>query len=230
VRSAVSSRSGANVVTNVAKPGRGRPRRYDDHDEVSLIMSAATSVMHEKGYAAATVTEILERGGLGTRAFYRHFKSKDDLLHAIFQREAERARARVVVRLQAAPSHRVAVEEWIDEFLSLGYDPARASRMALIESEIGRGENDAFRQDHLDATAMLTEPLVRVLRAGRRDGSFPSAAPVRDAYLINALVSEVVNWKLSSARPSRRQARADILRFCLPALGWKEPESRKRRA
>ena len=40
-------------------------------------------------YASATVQDILDEAGLSTRAFYRHFGSKDDLFHALFRREAE---------------------------------------------------------------------------------------------------------------------------------------------
>jgi AcrR family transcriptional regulator len=179
-------------------------------------------VMREKGYSAATVQDILDRADVGTRAFYRHFKSKDDLLHAIYRNDAQRISDRLTQRVRAAGTPRQAVEEWIDELLSLGYNPRQAERMTLIEASIG-GKDEAYEQERMAAREMILAPLVAALRAGRRDGSFPTSQPTRDAYLINALVFEVILWRRAGSRPSRRQVTADLLRFCLPALGWQSP-------
>jgi AcrR family transcriptional regulator len=204
------------------KAGRGRPRRHDDAAEVRLIVDAATGVMREKGYSSATVQDILEKADLGTRAFYRHFKSKDDLLHAIYRSDAEKIGERIRRRLQPTETPREAVEAWIDEVLSLAYNPRRAERMALIESEV-RGNADGYEQERVSAVEMVVAPLVTALRAGRRDGSFPDTKPTRDAYLVNAMVFEVIKDQGHWKRGGKRQATADLLRFCLPAIGWKGP-------
>jgi AcrR family transcriptional regulator len=41
------------------------------------------------------VADILNEADLSTRSFYRHFASKDQLLCALFRREAEAAAARL---------------------------------------------------------------------------------------------------------------------------------------
>jgi AcrR family transcriptional regulator len=207
------------MATSAVRVGRGRPRRHDDEVEVRMIVDAATSVMREKGYAVATVQEILDRADVGTRAFYRHFKSKDDLLLAIFRGDAERIAQRLTRRVKEAASPRDAVEAWIDEILSLAYDERRAERMALIVSGIN-GRSETYDQERTDAARLIVAPLIACLRAGRRDGSFPSTEPTRDAYLVNALANEVISWRWSTRRPSRKQATEDLLRFCLPAMGW----------
>jgi AcrR family transcriptional regulator len=178
--------------------------------------------MREKGYSAATVQDILEKANLGTRAFYRHFKSKDDLLHAIFRSDAEKISERVSRRVKAAATPREAVEAWIDELLSLAYNPRRAERKALIESGMG-GKSEGYEQERIRAGELLMAPLVTSLRAGRADGSFPETQPVRDAHLIHALVFETIVWTRGGRRPGKRQAIEDLLRFCLPALGWHDP-------
>lgn len=48
------------------------------------LMSAAKSIMAEKGLSATTVDEIAERADVGRGSFYYHFDAKDDLIrHAI---------------------------------------------------------------------------------------------------------------------------------------------------
>ncbi len=42
-------------------------------------MSAAISLVREKGYAATTVDQVCEKAGLTKGAFFHYFKSKDAL-------------------------------------------------------------------------------------------------------------------------------------------------------
>jgi AcrR family transcriptional regulator len=49
------------------------------------VLAAAIDVFGRKGYAATRVEDILEAAGIARRTFYRHFKSKDDVLAALYQ-------------------------------------------------------------------------------------------------------------------------------------------------
>lgn len=64
---------------------RGRPRdqRLDD-----AILEAATAVFLERGYQAASLSEIARRAGLGTPAIYRRWPSKAALAIDVFERLA----------------------------------------------------------------------------------------------------------------------------------------------
>ncbi len=207
--------------TRTSRRGIGRPRRFLEETEIQLILDAATTVMRRNSYADATVQDILDEAGLSTRAFYRHFGSKDDLVKAIYRRDAERSAKRLADRVAAATSPRAAVEEWIDELLSFAYDARRAQRMAVIRAEVVR-EPTRYTQEERAAVDLMTRPLVQVLAAGKRDGSFPTTVPRRDAVSIYALTREVWRWVLDGRfRMSRRAALDHVLRFTLPALGWK---------
>ncbi len=61
----------ADGVQSEAKPGRGESRQK--------LLSAAISLVREKGYTATTVDQVCERAGLTKGAFFHHFKSKDAL-------------------------------------------------------------------------------------------------------------------------------------------------------
>ena len=44
------------------------------------LAQAAFALFDERGYEAATVDDITERAGLGRTTFFRHYRSKDDVI------------------------------------------------------------------------------------------------------------------------------------------------------
>jgi AcrR family transcriptional regulator len=60
-----------------------QPKRKRGHIRVAAIMQAGTEVFTEKGYDAATMTEIATRSGTATASLYRFFPSKESLADAL---------------------------------------------------------------------------------------------------------------------------------------------------
>src|SRR5271154_7613498 len=87
----------------------GRPRRFEAEDELRILLNAALVVMERNGYADAAVADILREADLSTRSFYRHFESKDQLLCALFRREADAAAARLRAKVDAVDTPRAAL-------------------------------------------------------------------------------------------------------------------------
>lgn len=50
---------------------------------VYAIRQAFDSLLEEKPYAEITVQDILDRADIGRSTFYEHYKTKDELLHAV---------------------------------------------------------------------------------------------------------------------------------------------------
>ena len=112
----------------------GRPRRFETEDELRILLDAALVVMERNGYTDAAVADILREAELSTRSFYRHFESKDQLLCALFRREADAAAARLRAKVEAAANPREALDAWIDEILSFGHDRVKAARVSVLGS------------------------------------------------------------------------------------------------
>ena len=200
-----------------ARPGR--PRRFSPDAEVQLILDAAMVVMRRSASADASVAEILDEAGLSTRAFYRHFASKDDLLRKMARRESERAADRLTTRIASAPNSSARLEAWIDEMLSFGYDRRKAVRVALLSSEAAQRAADLA--DRRLVRERMVEPLIALLRDGRADATWPAVDPPMHARSIHTLVSGLLQASVAGAPvwPTRTDAVAETLRFCLPALG-----------
>src|SRR3954452_17703891 len=73
-------------------------------DDVQLLVASGRKLLHRDGAADMTIADVLTEAGLSTRAFYRHFASKSDLLLAIYDSEVERYRPRLQRRVCEAPS------------------------------------------------------------------------------------------------------------------------------
>jgi AcrR family transcriptional regulator len=123
-------------VASAGRPaaGVGRPRRFGPDDELRLLFEAALAVMQRNGYTDAAVADILAEAGMSTRSFYRHFESKDQLLCALYRHEAEQVAERLTARVAEAASPLAALDSWIEEIMSLGYNRRKAARVAVLGS------------------------------------------------------------------------------------------------
>jgi AcrR family transcriptional regulator len=197
----------------------GRPRRFEAEDELRILLDAALAVMERNGYADAAVADILREADLSTRSFYRHFESKDQLLCALYRREAEAASARLDAKVAAAGSPRDALDAWIDEILSFGHHRAKAARVAVLGSP-GAMKVEGYAEETRHAADLLMAPLTALLAAGAADGTFPLADPAADAPLIQSVV-----WAAAGLNPTREksasaaEATRQVRSFCERALG-----------
>jgi AcrR family transcriptional regulator len=200
-------------------PRTGRPRRFESEDELRILLDAAMEVMGRNGYVDASVADILSEANLSTRSFYRHFESKDQLLCALYRREAETAAAQLNAKVDAAPSPRAALDAWIDEILSLGQHKAKAARVRVLGST-GAMRAEGYAEEMHHASKLLMAPLEALLAAGAADGSFPLVDPAADASLIRAVV-----WSAAGLTPSRdwpgprNEMARQVRSFCARALG-----------
>jgi AcrR family transcriptional regulator len=180
-------------------------------EEVDALIDAALVVLRRGGAEHCTVAEVLREAGLSTRAFYRHFASKDELVLAVYERDATASHARLRAAMTAAPSPKSAVELWVDETLALAFDTRRARRTRVLAHEGARLQHD-FAPEFDAIVRGIVDPLAEAL-------ANVSEQPDVDARTIHAIAWSFVEAKLRGDTVTRAEARAHILRFCLPALG-----------
>jgi len=66
------------------------------------LIEAATELFYTEGVRAVSVDRVIERAGTTKVTFYRHFKSKDELVVAHLQRCAEQERAGLGAAIESA--------------------------------------------------------------------------------------------------------------------------------
>ncbi|HTE51037.1 MAG TPA: TetR/AcrR family transcriptional regulator [Kofleriaceae bacterium] len=59
--------------------------RAEDSDKRQAILSAALELFVERGYYGTAVPAVADRAGVGAGTIYRYFKSKEDLVNALYR-------------------------------------------------------------------------------------------------------------------------------------------------
>ena len=177
--------------------GPGRPRRFDETHERQLLLDASLAVMERNGFDDVSVADILAEADVSTRSFYRHFASKDELVCAIFRREAERAAERIGESTEAAETPIEALDNWLAGMLSIGHHHRKAKR-AVILSSPGAMRAEGYGEAVRYALEMLAVPLRNTINAGLERGDFAYGSD-EDIELIQFMV-----WAAAGMTPGRR--------------------------
>ncbi|MGO8861872.1 MAG: TetR/AcrR family transcriptional regulator [Acidimicrobiales bacterium] len=202
-----------------AAPVVGRPRKFDDRTERRRLIEAAIRVMERNDYSEMSVGDVLAEAGLSTRAFYRHYDSKEALLETFLLDEAEsvgQALGRVVA---AADDPVSAVEAWLERFLDVFYEPRRARRAAMLAAAAARASGPSAEM-MARMREIACRPLVEALREGHDAGVLRSPRPEADAYSIHSLVIASMD-AADNGGVDRAGTKAHVMRYAWPALHLK---------
>jgi len=210
------SRTEGGVVKDV-----GRPRHFDPDTERSMLLRAARRLLRTRRYGDVTLSAILEESKLHTRAFYRHFPSKEELFLTIYRENGESLHGILAGRVEGAGSPRDGVIAWIDEMLRLHFDPRSAAHVSAYK-EVAEAVNEHEVVER--SVARFLEPLRGALAAGRKDGTLPNAEPDVHAAVIWSLVWNDLHWA-DRGRPEQRWAKARqlLVSFVMTGLGGAPP-------
>jgi AcrR family transcriptional regulator len=199
---------------------RRRSKLAPDPDVRRTIVAAALETLREQGVRRLSVAAVLDRAELSTRAFYRHFESKDQVVAAAFL-EMAHAEKRRLQRKMTKPGNPVeAVAAWIDGRLDLAFDESIKSDLRRLSLE---AQSQTFAAPELIQPAyeeMLT-PLIEQLNEGLRRGVFLGVDPATAAQSIQGVVWASTERQWAAADCERAEVRRRALQFCLRGLGVK---------
>jgi AcrR family transcriptional regulator len=187
--------------------------------ERAKIMEAAHRVLTANEGAAISIADVLSAAQLSTRAFYRHFDSKDGLLLAMFRQDADRVLAELQTASASAPSAAEALRAWITGMLRLTADPRRRRRALVLDSaEVIRAKGYHAERARYETAEVAA--LAQILHRGHGDGSFPLARPATDAAYVRAALQQAVGEQLSqTAAVGAEESAERVVGFALRALG-----------
>jgi AcrR family transcriptional regulator len=98
----------------------------------NLLLNAAEQVFARVGYEKAQVEEIAEAAGFSKGALYAHFKSKEDLFLALYEKKTAGSLAKLRHALDSAPTRKGK----IDAFRSFYINLSKEKDWALIILEV----------------------------------------------------------------------------------------------
>ena len=147
------------MSTETEPSGVRAPKRERGKQRVAELLAAATAVFAEKGYEAATMTEIAARAGAPIGSLYQFFPAKEVLADTLVQQYA----ALIAADLEAleARAREIGIEELIAGLFGLlrGHPRERAAALPLAETRMDeRTRRTTFRH-------MVRKHIAAILRA-----------------------------------------------------------------
>ncbi len=160
-------------------------KTVDRSSERQHIIDAAYRCLDRNSGYSASITEILDEAGLGTRAFYRNFGTKHDLLLEMFRRDREAVLAQLREVVAQAESPVEALRSWMTHMFDIISDPRRRKRMATFYSEEMQRTPGYARELEIFETAQEAA-IAAILHRGKAEGMFTECTPESDARSIRA--------------------------------------------
>jgi len=182
-------------------------------------------VIQTTGSLDPTLRDILRESRLSTQAFYKHFRSKDELLLLLLDDGRRRLLGYLKHRMDKATAPTAQIRAWIEGVLAqaANEDAAARTRPFLANRDRLAERFPAEQQASVDVLLDLLERAIAGLR-GKRD---ENRRVRRDAQAIYDVTFGALHTYLThGTRP--RQADIDhLVGFCLNAVGAKPGAERR---
>jgi AcrR family transcriptional regulator len=117
---------------------RGRkPKSFAERQAVAhppeRVLRALAATVAEKGYAATTVAEVVERAGTSQRVFYGHFENKEDAFLAALDSGSAQMLGLVLPAFRRAKSWQESVRAAYEAMFSFGIEEPEYTTMGAVE-------------------------------------------------------------------------------------------------
>jgi AcrR family transcriptional regulator len=192
-------------------------RRVAYEDEVNRLVAASFALVRRKGSLEPTVGEIVAESGLSNQAFYKHFRSKDELLLAVLDEGIRILRSYLEHQMEKATTHEEKLKSWLSGILeqALNDEASAATRpFALSRARL----SDLFPVEVDESEAQLTDILRSAIEDAAKAGEIPSADPERDAALLYGLAMGWVERALADPAKARREDADYLIEFAIAGL------------
>lgn len=185
--------------------------------EVHALVVATWAVAARVGSIEPSVRDILEQAGLSTKAFYRHFRSKDELLRTAYDQGTQLLVDYLEHRMSGYEDPFDRIGEWIEGFIRQATPPAarRTLPWSLAMGRLAIRFPDDFDRNQ----AAIVTLLAREIRRAVTDGIGHSPDPERDAWLIFGYTVDTVRRHLIHDTAPDQTIVEALVDFACRALG-----------
>ncbi|KGD86598.1 transcriptional regulator [Rhizobium sp. YS-1r] len=157
-------------MSDVAVRLPGRPREF----EIDEALDKAIIVFSERGYHAASISELKKAMGLAAGSLYKAFKDKKAIFLAAFHRYKQVRNALLDEELANGESGRDRVFRLLRFYAEASHGEAGRQGCLVVGTAIELAVYDAEAAERVDRSMQRSEALLNALiREGHADGSIP---------------------------------------------------------
>ena len=168
-------------------------------DKREAILRAATTIFARNGYFNSKVSDIAREAGIADGTVYLYFKSKEEILHSIFDRSVEEALGAAKQMVQRLTDPR----EKLRQIAHMHLERLGADRDLAVVFQVELRGSTKFMEEFSAAGFAEYLALIRsTFEEGQRVGMFRPElnAKVVAKILFGALDEMATNWILSKRR------------------------------
>lgn len=148
----------------------------DANERKNEILDVAQRLFHEQGYAQTSIEDILKKIGIARGTLYYHFKSKEEILSAMIDRQIERNEE--ILHRIADNQALSAVEKLYELILFQSHSGTLAE--GLHEKENAELHQKSFQRSLLHYAPIMTE----IVEQGIQSGEFSTPYPRESVELL----------------------------------------------
>jgi AcrR family transcriptional regulator len=186
-------------------PAARAPQRKRGHERVASLLSAAADTFVEKGYDAATMTEIAARAGASIGSLYQFFPTKEAVAQALMGGHAEALYTKI--GQLSARAAQWGNEELAGQLIRLFMDFRRQQPSFVVLTEVPAS---VPKGEALTIRMRIREELIGLL--GGRYPSLPTAQVRAGATVVQYMMKAAVALHAEAASTARTAAQTQLRR------------------
>jgi AcrR family transcriptional regulator len=180
--------SKAPILARLPRGRHGLPRDFVEQNHRYRLLGAAIDAAAERGYAAMTVADITRHAAVSRRAFYQHYRDKEDCFLAAYDVTVEWLFESVTATIDPGDSWADALAAAVERVLDLLAADSRLARLCAVEVFLA-GQAAVRRHEE------LIERLVASLRRGRAEHGNGEILPAQmEEALLGGAISLVARY------------------------------------
>ena len=194
------------------------PIRPAGGDKREAILRAAITVFAHNGYFNSKVADIAREAGVADGTVYLYFKSKEEILHSIFDRSVDEAITEVKKKIEDISDPR----EKLRQIALLHLERLGADRDLAVVFQVELRGSTKFMEEFSAAGFAEYLALIRsAFEEGQRANVFRADlnAKVVAKILFGALDEMATNWVLSHRKHSLTSLAEPVLEIFLNGVG-----------
>jgi TetR/AcrR family fatty acid metabolism transcriptional regulator len=189
-------------------------------DKREAILRAAVKVFARKGYFNSKVADIASEAGIADGTVYLYFKSKDEILHSIF----DQAMAAFIEEGKKELAEIEGAKERLRRIADMHLERLGADRDLAVVFQVELRGSIKFMQEFSAAGfADYLDIIRKTIEDGQRTGVFRNdIKPVVAAKILYGALDEMVtNWILSKKKYDLPPMSAEVLKALLGGIAAK---------
>lgn len=190
--------------------------------DVERIIEATYRVVERQGTVDPRLRDVLDEAGISTEAFYRHFRSKDELLLVLLGDGRHRLATYLAHQMNKAPDELGRIRSWIEGVLAQAVDPTAASRTRPFLANLSR-LTERFPEEQRQSMRALVALLEDAVAAAQVADVVSSTDPDRDADAIYHLSISVMEAHVLAGTTPTQGDVDHLVAFSLRAIGARDP-------